>query len=101
MNAGIARYQEGHDPLPDWAAALDDYAEALAREPRSAEALARRARTQDNWASVLSERGEDPLPRLRLAVADYEASLAIHPRQSGLREWLREAKASLDRLEGR
>jgi tetratricopeptide (TPR) repeat protein len=70
--------QSGGDPEPHYEAALADYGELLAANPRHDEAWAGRGITRMNWGAHRHRKGRDPTDHYRAAVADLGEAIAIN-----------------------
>ncbi len=76
---GRERAARGEDPGPQFAAAVEDFGEALSRDPRRVESLVGRGAVRTAWAFQKEWRGQDPEPLYAEAVDDLGAAIAAEP----------------------
>jgi tetratricopeptide (TPR) repeat protein len=69
--------------VEDYRKAIEDYTEALRRNPRTSDAWSNRGNVRWSLGQVESECGRDPLPLYRQAVEDYTEALRLEPNSSG------------------
>ncbi|MCI0339962.1 MAG: serine/threonine protein kinase [Planctomycetales bacterium] len=73
------RSGRGEDSGPLFEAAVEDYGEALARDPLRVESLVGRGGVRAAWAFQKEWRGQDPEPLYQEAVEDLGAAIAAAP----------------------
>jgi serine/threonine-protein kinase len=72
-------WDSGGDPIPAYAAAEEDYAEAIRIAPDDASLWLERARVRDLRGQYRDDRGGDPFPDLADAEADFTKALEARP----------------------